>query len=97
MVDDLYKMTRDSQIHIKSKQTVSEMRTFIEENGKYGAASGCHDDRVDSAGIATQMFRLIPRRLFGNDSKGEPHTFGFNNISSRYEQKGEGYQEFYAS
>lgn len=95
MVDDLYKMCRDAQIHIKSKQTVSEMRTFIEENGKYGAASGCHDDRVDSAGMATQMFRLIPRRLFDKDTKGDPQTFGFSNISRRYQQKDEGYQEYY--
>ncbi len=94
MVDDLYRMARDGQIHIKSKQTVSEMRTFIEENGKFGAASGCHDERVDTAGMATQMFKLLPMRLFGRSKGKKPMEFGFSNISDRHQPQGEGYQEW---
>lgn len=93
MVDDLYRMARDGGIHIKSKQTVSEMRTFIEENGKYNAASGCHDERVDTAGMASQMFQLMPSRLASEDSK---ETYGFTNISDRHKPQDEGYKEFYA-
>jgi hypothetical protein len=63
MVDDLYRMARDGLIQIKSKPTVSEMRTFVEQNGKYGAAPGCHDERVDTAGMATQMLQVLQHKL----------------------------------
>jgi len=60
MVDGLYCMARDGDLQILSKQTISEMRTFVEEDGKFNAASGCHDERVDSGGMASQMMRLLP-------------------------------------
>jgi len=60
MVDGLYCMARDGDLQILSKQTISEMRTFVEEDGKFNAASGCHDERVDTAGMASQMMRLLP-------------------------------------
>uniref|UniRef100_A0A6H1ZGV5 Putative terminase n=1 Tax=viral metagenome TaxID=1070528 RepID=A0A6H1ZGV5_9ZZZZ len=94
MVDDLYRMARDGQIYIKSKQTVSEMRTFIEENGRYNAASGCHDERVDTAGMASQMFQLMPLRIA--DSETSKDFYGFNNITARYKTERDGYKEYYA-
>jgi hypothetical protein len=93
MVDDLYRMSRDGLIHIRSKPTVSEMRTFIEENGKYGAASGCHDERVDTAGMASQMFQLMPSRIAKSEKVG---SYGFTNISDRHQPEKDGYREFYA-
>jgi len=63
MVDDLIRMARDGQLQIMCKETVSEMRTFVEESGKYGAASGCHDERVDTAGMAACMMTMLPRRF----------------------------------
>lgn len=62
MSDDLRQMSRDGDIRIICKETVSEMRTFIEEGGHYNAASGCHDERVDCAGMASQMMKLLPIR-----------------------------------
>lgn len=61
MVDSLIRMARDSQIQIVCKETVSEMRTFMEESGKYNAASGCHDERVDTAGMAACVMTLLPQ------------------------------------
>ena len=60
MVDGLYEQGRDGTLGIRCKETVSEMRTFIEESGKYNAESGCHDERVDCAGMASQMMVLLP-------------------------------------
>lgn len=97
MVASLYKWTRDGLIHIQCKQTVSEMRTFIEENGTYNAASGCHDDRVDTACMATQMFQLIaPKIKESEKSRDRGRTYGFTNITDRAKQQEGGYMEFYA-
>lgn len=91
MVDDLYRMARDGHMIIKSKQTVSEMRTFVEENGSYNAATGCHDERVDTAGMASQMFKLLPSRL------GKPVVFEFKNLRHRSRDNDySGYKEIYA-
>lgn len=60
MVDGLYQDSRDGALQIRCLETVSEMRTFIEENGSYNAESGCHDERVDTAGMAAMMMRLLP-------------------------------------
>jgi hypothetical protein len=59
MIDTLYQLARDASIQIRCKETVSEMRTFTEENGHMEAASGCKDDRVMSAAMASQMMSLI--------------------------------------
>ena len=90
MVDDLYRMSRDAQVHIKNKATVSEMRTFKEENGKYNAETGCHDERVDTAGMATQLMQRLPRYIAGS-----PKYIEINNLRGRNEAK-ETYQEVYA-
>lgn len=63
MVDDLYRFVKGGEIQIRCKQTVSEMRTFIEESRAYGAASGCKDDRVITAGMASQMMLLLPKKF----------------------------------
>ena len=63
MVDSLIRMARDGQIQIVCKETVSEMRTFVEESGRYNAASGCHDERVDTAGMSACMMTLLPYRI----------------------------------
>ncbi|MFA5299124.1 MAG: hypothetical protein WC389_13030 [Lutibacter sp.] len=62
MVDGLYEAARDGALQIRCAETVAEMRTFVEKNGKYNAESGCHDERVDTAGIASQMMKLLPSR-----------------------------------
>ena len=92
MVDDLYRMSRDGLLHIRSKQSVSEMRTFIEENGKYNAASGCHDERVDTAGMASQMMQVLPSRL--NEDVAD---VVFGNIADRAKPEKSGYAEVYAA
>jgi hypothetical protein len=66
MVDALIRMSRDAQVQIMCKQTVSEMRTFVEESGRFEAAPGCHDERVDTAGIACMIMTLLPHRLFSS-------------------------------
>jgi hypothetical protein len=89
MVDDLGEMARNGDLQIMSKASVSEMRTFVEKSGKYGAESGCHDDRVMSAAMASQMMRLLPSALKSIGS------IGFSNIVSR-EEGSASYQEVYA-
>jgi hypothetical protein len=91
MVDDLYRMSRDGQLQIKNKATVSEMRTFKEENGKFNAETGCHDERVDTAGMASQMFQMLPRYIVGN----EPQGVEFSNLRDRSKREDDGYQEIY--
>jgi hypothetical protein len=90
MVDDLYRMSRDGGMIVKCRETVSEMRTFKEENGKFNAESGCHDERVDTAGMAARMMQILPSVM--NDDKG----FEFTNFKHRTEQKFSGYEEVYA-
>lgn len=62
MIDSLYEQTRDGALQIRCRETVAEMRTFTEEDGKYGAEVGCKDDRVTTAAMASQMMLLLPRR-----------------------------------
>jgi len=92
MVDDLLLMTKNSDLQIMCRETVSEMRTFIEENGKYHAAQGCHDDRVMTAAMASQMMTLMPDRL----RRTEP--VGFANFEDRLKPKDDGrYKEVYVA
>jgi len=63
MADDLLMGCRDGVITIRCKETVSEMRTFVEISGKYGGESGCHDDRVITAQMAVQMMSKLPRKI----------------------------------
>jgi hypothetical protein len=93
MIDSLYQMSRDGDLQIRCKETVSEMRTFEESNGHLEAATGCKDDRVMSAAMASQMMLLLPIRHETRDSR---QTYGFTNIADRYKPEDEGYKEFYA-
>lgn len=92
MVDGLYQMSRDGGLQIRCKETVSEMRTFKEENGSYGSESGCHDERVDTAGMASQMMTLLPRKFKEMKRK----SAGFSNWTDRRTQRDGQYQEIYA-
>lgn len=90
MVDSLGVMAKDGDLQIRCKETVSEMRTFIEENGKYHGSSGSHDDRVMSAAMASQMMVLLPKKFRDAQRRIE----GFTNISGRYDRTPDyGYQE----
>jgi hypothetical protein len=91
MIDTLYQLSRDSGIQIRCKETVSEMRTFIEENSHLEAATGCKDDRVMSAAMASQMMTMLPGRLLGSTEQG-----GIQNWNNKNQQKSSQYQEVYA-
>lgn len=67
---DMYiKLVRDGHMQIKCRETVSEMRTFVEEAGKFNASSGCHDERVDTASMAAMMMTMLPRIIRTGDKK----------------------------
>lgn len=90
--DTLLEMARDSSIQINCRETVSEMRTFVEEGGKYNAASGCHDERVDTAAMASMMFSLLPRRI----RHAKQHESGIVNWhKGQSDPKNMGYTEVY--
>jgi hypothetical protein len=94
MVDGLYEATRDGAIHIQCKETIAEMRTFIEENGTYNAEAGCHDERVDTAGMASQMMYLLPKRYL-EKKRGEETAIG-GWLKEQNKNKYDGrYQEVY--
>jgi len=63
LADGLLDGCRDGIITIRCKETVEEMRIFVEKNGKFGAEAGGNDDRVLSAQMARQMMALLPRRI----------------------------------
>lgn len=67
-VDNLKEDTRDGAIHIRCKETVSEMRTYVEESGRYSAETGCKDDRVTSSYMASEMLRKLDKPV-KNDFK----------------------------
>lgn len=87
MVDNLRKDVRNGKLLLMCKETVSEMRTFKEMSGKYGAESGCHDDRVMSAAMASMMFRALP---LSEEKAGRDE--GIINFTMR-DRSVEGYQE----
>ncbi len=94
MVDGLYCMARDGDLQIMSKQTISEMRTFVEEDGKFNAASGCHDERVDTGGMASQMMRMLPYRDKSDTMRGKkrrPHQI--SNWRDKMQKPDEGFTE----
>ena len=94
MVDGLYCMARDGDLQISSKQTISEMRTFVEEDGKFNAASGCHDERVDTGGMASQMMRLLPYRDKGDTTRDKKrHPPQLTNWRDHMYKSGEGFVE----
>jgi hypothetical protein len=66
---------RDGNSGIVSFDTISELRTYANDNGKYGAAPGCFDDRVMSRAIAGVMLREMPQvqRIKRQGPKGYKH------------------------
>ena len=93
MVDALYEMARDSVIQIRCRETVSEMRTFVEKDMKFNAEVGCHDERVDTACMASMMMRLLPRRVAPAHKKHQ-QTGSLVNWTRR-EPEDTGYKEVY--
>jgi len=93
MVDDLYQMVRDGDITLRSRETVSEMRTFVEENGVFEGSEGCHDDRVDCGGMASQMMRLIPKQATGKSKRPKDGIMNWH-YKDRQEDTG-GYMEIH--
>jgi hypothetical protein len=61
MVDSLVEYAREGLIIFRSKRSVSELRTYILRDGKYGAEDGCKDDRVSSAYAAAYADGFLPR------------------------------------
>ena len=57
MIDDFVKFFEEDLLHIRSKITIKEMRTFVKnpESGKREHAAGKHDDSLFAAFIAIQM------------------------------------------
>lgn len=85
MVDGLYEAARDGVLQIRCRETVSEMRTFVDKGGKFEAESGCHDERVDTAGMASQMMKLLPRAVKMGSKRGKGQRG-----ASNWDRKGEG-------
>jgi len=82
MADGLLDGCRDGIITIRCKETVSEMRHFIEISGRFGAESGCHDDRVTTAQIARQMMIFLPRKI--EPAEEDHSTSDWNNIETSW-------------
>lgn len=56
MLDTFKKMFRDNTIVINDRETLDQMLTFVmDDNGKFQAQEGCHDDRVFAAAGAARM------------------------------------------
>jgi hypothetical protein len=72
------------------------MRTFVEKDGSYNAESGCHDERVDTGGMASQMMKIMPRKIKPKEDRRE-QTGGFSNFNKASKTKRGEYQEVYAS
>jgi len=68
-IDELIKLARDGHLQLKCKESVAEMRTFVEDAGKFNAASGCHDERVDTAAMAAVMMTLLPHTIKTGDKR----------------------------
>jgi len=75
MVTDSLSGIRDGLITIRCKETVSEMRTYAEMSGKYGAEAGCKDDRVTSFQIAIQMMTKLDMKIEGQDEAVDDHNY----------------------
>ena len=89
--------TRDGSLQVRSKETVSEMRTFVEhKGGRFEAEAGCHDERVITLGMAAEMLRLLPRRANVEDSRGKAARSGFRFSNTERRRKSQwdgGYTE----
>lgn len=56
MLDTFKKMFRDNMMQINDLETLNQMLVFVmDENGKFQAQDGCHDDRVFACAGASRM------------------------------------------
>jgi hypothetical protein len=61
IIDQLSAELREGTHGICSKELAQEMQTYvIDEQGRYGAATGCYDDRVMAYAICGEMIRMSP-------------------------------------
>ena len=101
LVDKAYQMVLNGDLKINSRETVSEMRTFVEDPpGVYEAAGGNKDDRVDTMCLASEMFFLLPRKyLDAGHGRGKKRREGFSNWSRHPNNnvKDYGYREVYVT
>ncbi len=97
MVDSLLSCARDGSLQIMCSETVAEMRTYTEERGKFGGENGCHDDRVMSAAMASQMMLLLPVNHFKPVHGKNKKIGGFSNWHNRAKDNrwDSGYIEIY--
>ena len=63
MADDLLMGCREGLIKIRCRETVEEMRAYVEISGRFGAEAGANDDRVTTAQMAVQMMQKLPRKI----------------------------------
>lgn len=63
IIDHFVDMFENGQVGIKSGTLKKEMLTFIEQDGKMGAKTGKHDDRVMAFAIALYVASLPKRSL----------------------------------
>ncbi len=62
-LDGLAASVLDNDIHLRSRQTVSQMLTYVKKaGGKAGGEGKSHDDCVIAASIADVMLKLRPRK-----------------------------------
>ena len=95
MIDGLREAVRDNTLKLNSVQTISEMRTYIEEGGHFAAASGCNDDRVITAAMASELVKTLPR-AFGRVGATKSEGARFTNMDNGETSKSNSYSEFYA-
>ncbi|WP_420263788.1 hypothetical protein [Candidatus Magnetominusculus dajiuhuensis] len=74
IIDNLVSEIRDGTSGIMSAETFDEMLTYVQsEDGKYGADTGAHDDRVMAAAIAKQVRKTLPLPSGGGSSLRAAH------------------------
>ncbi len=95
MIDEFYKAVRDASLKINSLGTIGEMRTYIEEHGKFAAAAGCNDDRVITGAIAAKMLTELPRHL-GKAARSKGGAC-ISNLRDGHAPDHGGYEEYYAN
>ena len=60
MIDTLRKLSSKFQLPVRSQTSLSECTTFVNNNGKLQASSGCHDDTVIASSIAMMIRKYNP-------------------------------------
>ena len=84
MVDFAVGSARDGQVAVMSRETVAEMRTFVDRNRKTGAEDGCKDDRVASLYCGVYSHTLLPSKPRLGESRGraKPRFTNLRNMNS---------------